>query len=335
MKHYNIPIFVPHRGCPNDCVFCNQKKITGISTDITVDDITNTIEEYLKTLPRNNRTVEVAFFGGSFTGIDIDVQKQFLSAAHKYIKTGIIDGIRISTRPDYITNDILEQLKKYGVTTIELGVQSLDENVLINSNRGHSSNDVYNAVSLIREYDFSLGLQMMTGLPGDSDEASIKTAEKIIELSPDFIRIYPTLVLKNTKLEQMYNEGKYVPQSLEDAVFLCKKLLILFRENSIPVIRVALQTTDEICPGGSYVAGPYDAQFRELVESSIYYDRFSQELCKSEFKDVLILVNTKEVSKAIGQKKTNIIRLNKEFDIKFKVRGDDNVLPGEFEIIGK
>ena len=335
MKHYNIPIFVPHRGCPNDCVFCNQKKITGISTDITLEDITNTIEEHLKTLPKNNRTVEVAFFGGSFTGIDIDVQKQFLSAAHKYIKTGIIDGIRISTRPDYITKSILEQLKKYGVTTIELGVQSLDEDVLINSNRGHSSNDVYNAVSLIREYDFSLGLQMMTGLPGDSNEASIKTAEKIIELSPDFVRIYPTLVLKNTKLEQMYNEGSYVPQSLKDAVLLCKNLLILFRENSIPVIRVALQTTDEICPGGSYVAGPYDAQFRELVESSIYYDRFSQELSKSKFKDVLALVNTKEVSKAIGRNKSNIIRLSKEFDIKFKVKGDDNLLPGEFKIIGK
>ncbi len=335
MKHYNIPIFVPHRGCPNDCVFCNQKKITGISTDVTPVDIINTIEEYLKTLPKNNRTVEVAFFGGSFTGIDFDVQEQFLSTAHEYIKSGLIDGIRISTRPDYITKDILKQLKKYGVTTIELGVQSLDDNVLVNSNRGHSSIDVYNAVSLIKEYDFSLGLQMMTGLPGDSDDSSINTAKKIIALSPDFVRIYPTLVLKNTKLEQMYKDGKYIPQSLDDAVLLCKKLLMLFRENSIPVIRIALQTTDEICPGGSYIAGPYDAQFRELVESSIFYDKFSQKLYKSEFKEVIALVNTKEVSKAIGRNKSNIIRINKKFNIDFKVKGDDNILPDEFEIIGK
>lgn len=335
MKHYNIPIFVPHRGCPNDCVFCNQKKITGISTDITIDDIINTIEEHLKTLPKNNRTVEVAFFGGSFTGIDIDVQKQFLSAAHKYIESKMIDGIRISTRPDYITGEILDQLKKYGVTTIELGVQSLDEDVLIASNRGHSSKDVYNAVKLIRKYNFSLGLQMMTGLPGDSDETSIETAKKIIGLSPDFVRIYPTLVLKNTKLEEMYKEGRYVPQSLEDAVLLCKKILILFKENSIPVIRVALQTTDEICPGASYVAGPYDAQFRELVESSIYFDKFLQELNKSNYKEISALVNTKEISKAIGRKKSNIIKLNEKFNINFKVKGDDNILPGEFDIIGK
>ncbi len=335
MKHYNIPIFVPHRGCPNDCVFCNQKKITGISTDITSDDIVTTIEEYLKTLPKDNRTVEVAFFGGSFTGIDFNVQEQFLSTAHKYIKRGIIDGIRVSTRPDYITIDILEQLKKYGVTTIELGVQSLDENVLIKSNRGHSSKDVYDAVSLIRKYDFSLGLQMMTGLPGDNDDISIETAKKIINLSPDFVRIYPTLVLKNTKLEQMYNDGNYLPQSLDNAVLLCKKLLMLFSENSIPVIRVALQTTDEICPGGSYVAGPYDAQFRELVEASIYYDKFSEIISKSEYKEVLALVNTKEVSKAIGQNKSNIIMLNERFDINFKVKGDDSILPNEFKIIGK
>ena len=335
MKHYNIPIFVPHRGCPNDCVFCNQKKITGITTDITTEDIINTIEEYLKTLPKNNRKVEVAFFGGSFTGIDIDVQKQFLSTAHKYIETGMIDGIRISTRPDYITKDILDQLKKYGVKTIELGVQSLDDDVLVNSNRGHSSNDVYNAVKLIKEYGFSLGLQMMTGLPGDSDDKSLETAKKIIELSPDFVRIYPTLVLKNTKLEQMYNEGEYLPQSLENAVLLCKRLLTLFREHSIPVIRVALQTTDEICPGGSFVAGPYDAQFRELVESSIFYDKFSKELCKSEFKEILALVNTKDISKAIGRNKSNITKLSKEFNVKFKVKGDNNILPDEFRIIGK
>lgn len=333
MKHYNIPIFVPHKGCPNDCVFCNQKKITGTLKDITVEDIYNTIEEHLKTLPKENRIIEVAFFGGSFTGIDFDMQGQFLSAAHKYIKTGLINGIRLSTRPDYIDRKILEQLKKYNVTTIELGVQSLDENVLKMSNRGHTENDVYDAVKLIKEYDFSLGLQMMTGLPGDNDEKSIKTAKKIISLKPDFVRIYPTLVLKDTKLEDMYKNGEYSPQEIDNAVMLCKNLLLLFEEANIPVIRISLQTTDEISPNGSLVAGPFNSQFRELVESEIYFDKFLEVLKDVSFDNAIIFVNTKEISKAVGPKKSNIERINKNCNISIKIMGRDNIIPGDFIVV--
>ncbi len=333
MKHYNIPIFVPHKGCLNDCVFCNQKRITGTLADITTDDIEKTIEEYLKTLPKNDRIIEVAFFGGSFTGIDFDVQGQFLSAAHKYIKSGLINGIRLSTRPDYINNKVLDQLKKFDVTTIELGVQSLDENVLIASNRGHSVEDVYSAVKLIREYGFSLGLQMMTGLPADTDEISIETAKKIISLKPDFVRIYPTLVLKDTKLEDMYNCGEYLPQELNCAVSLCKKLVLMFLDANIPVIRISLQTTDEISPNGSLIAGPFDPQFRELVESEIYFDKFLCALNEKSLKDVVISVNTKELSKAIGPNKSNIDKFKKNHDINLKIVGDDKIKTGDFCII--
>ena len=333
MKHYNIPIFVPHKGCPNDCVFCNQKKITGTLKEITVEDIYNRIEEHLKTLPKDNRIIEVAFFGGSFTGIDFDMQGQFLSAAHKYIKSGQIDGIRLSTRPDYIDRKILEQLKKYNVTTIELGVQSLDEDVLKMSNRGHTENDVYQAVKLIKQYGFSLGLQMMTGLPGDNNEKSIQTAKKIISLKPDFVRIYPTLVLKDTKLEEMYKNGEYSPQEINAAVMLCKNLLLLFEKDDIPVIRISLQTTDEISPNGSLVAGPFDSQFRELVESEIYFDKFMSELKNVTLKNAIIHVNTKEVSKAIGPKKLNIIRINKNCNIGIKIVGSDTVAPGDFIVV--
>ena len=224
MKTYNIPIFVPHRGCPFDCVFCNQKRITGTQKEVTADDVHNIIGEYLKTLPSKNRRIEAAFFGGSFTGIPINEQSELLAAANEYLKKGDIDGIRLSTRPDYIDKEILDNLLKYGVTTIELGVQSMDDSVLKSSNRGHTRKDVINAVRLIKEYSFTLGLQMMTGLPGDTDEKSLYTADEIIKLKPDIVRIYPTLTIKDTFLEKMYLTGKYQPQSVDEAVNLAKQL---------------------------------------------------------------------------------------------------------------
>ncbi len=333
MKHYNIPIFIPHIGCPNDCVFCNQKKITGKDTDVSVEDVRNIIESYLETLPYKDREVEIAFFGGSFTGIDFDMQTKFLEVAYQYIRSRQIDGIRLSTRPDYIDRKILDQLKKYGVTTIELGVQSLIEEVLIASNRGHTAEDVYNAVKLIREYDFSLGLQMMTGLPKDTDESAIETAKKIISLSPDFVRIYPTLVLKDTKLEQMYLNGEYIPQEINSAVVLCKRLLKLFNDSNIRVIRISLQTTDEISPNGSLVAGPYSPQFRELVESEIYFDTICEKIENIKSKNIKIAVNSKEISKATGKNKSNINRIKNLYNIDLKIYGDSNLMPYDLKII--
>lgn len=334
MKCYNIPIFVPHKGCPFDCVFCNQRRITGKTDDIDETTVIKTVEEYLKTLPRENVKIEIAFFGGSFTGIDFNMQRRFLSTAYKYVKSGKVSGIRLSTRPDYIDKRILEQLLEFGVTTIELGVQSMDDTVLLKSNRGHSSDDVKKAVQLIRNYPFSLGLQMMTGLPGDTHELSLKTADEIIALKPDFVRIYPTLVLKDTYLECMYKSGEYKPQTLTDAVALCKALLKKFSDFGIDVIRVALQTTEEISEKGSVVAGPYDVQFRERVESSVYYDKIKELLLDFENKRAIIGVNDREVSKAVGRKKENIIKIKNELGILLKISGNSNIVKGDVELLG-
>lgn len=332
MKTYNIPIFVPHRGCPYDCVFCNQKRITGVQTDVTAKDVHRIIGECLKTLPTDNRRVETAFFGGSFTGIPIEEQTSLLSAANEYLKKGLIDGIRISTRPDYIDRTILDNLKRFGVTTIELGVQSMNDEVLKLSNRGHTRADVINAVKLIREYSFVLGLQMMTGLPGDTDERSLKTADDIIELKPDIVRIYPTLTIKDTYLEKLYRMGEYTPQTVSEAVELSKQLLLKFEKNNITVIRIGLQSTEEISEGGSVVAGPMHSAFRELVESSIYYDIIS-DLIDSNAGRADVYVNPSEVSKAVGNKRANIIKFKNERNINVQVLKDKTLKKREVRCV--
>lgn len=330
MKNYNIPIFVPHRGCPFDCVFCNQKHITGQTAEVDENDVKNTIEEYLKTLPKKDAFIETAFFGGSFTGIDIDVQRRLLGAAYEYVKSGDIKGIRISTRPDYISEEILDMLTEYGVTTIELGVQSMDDDVLRSASRGHTAQQVIDSVNLIRRYPIRLGLQMMTHLPGDTDEKSIMTAQKIIDLKPDMVRIYPTLVIKDTYLEKMYQSGEYIPHTVDEAVNLCKVLLPMFEKADIPVIRVALAVTEEISPDGSVVAGPFHSAFRELVESAIYCDKIVDALKNSDAEK--IGVNSREISKAVGNRKCNIEKIKTITGKTVKIYGDDTVKRGDIVV---
>ena len=223
-KQYIIPIFVPHLGCPNDCVFCNQKSISGQTKQITKEDVKNIIEEHLKYINENVKT-EVAFFGGSFTGIEEEKQIELLEAAYEYIKNKKIDSIRISTRPDYINREILKRLKKYKVKTIELGVQSANDYVLEKAGRGHTFEDVKKASKLIRFYGFNLGHQMMVGLPESTKLDDINTAKQLIKLKPKMVRIYPVLVIKNTKLEKDYNSGKYNPLTVVQAVEICKELV--------------------------------------------------------------------------------------------------------------
>lgn len=332
MRTYNIPIFVPHKGCPYDCVFCNQKRITGTQKDVTADDVRCIIEKHLETIPKENRYVEAAFFGGSFTGIPIEEQTGLLRAANEFLEQGFIDGIRISTRPDYIDRTILDNLKRFGVTTIELGVQSMNDEVLKLSNRGHTCADVINSVKLIREYSFVLGLQMMTGLPGDTDERSLKTADDIIELKPDIVRIYPTLTIKDTYLEKLYLSGKYTPQTVSEAVELSKQLLLKFEKNNIIVIRIGLQSTEEISEGGSVVAGPVHSSFRELVESSIYYDIISSKIEKNAVR-ADVFVNPSEISKAVGNKRGNIIKLKNEKNIDIRILEDKELKKREVRCV--
>ncbi len=333
MKTYNIPIFVPHRGCPFDCVFCNQNRITGADSGVTAADVKNIIDAHLKTLPKENRRVEAAFFGGSFTGIDKEEQCELLGAAKEYVCRGDIDGIRVSTRPDYIDRDILDNLLKYGVTTIELGVQSMDDEVLKAANRGHTRGDVIKAAKLIKEYPFSLGLQMMTGLPGDTEEKSLSTADEIIALKPDIVRIYPTLTLKDTYLEKMYLNGEYRPQTLEEAVSLVKELLLKFEKNGINVIRAGLQSTEEICENGSVTAGPVHSAFREMAESAIYRDIIYEKLKDTQCAKADIFVNPKEVSKAVGIRRENVIYMKNTLKTDIKIHPDEKLRKREVRCV--
>lgn len=330
MKCYNIPIFVPHEGCPFDCIFCNQRKITGTDTSVSKEDILRIIDEHLTTLPDSGRYVEAAFFGGSFTGISAEKQCEFLEAAKVYLDDGKIDGIRLSTRPDYISEEILDRLKSYGVTTIELGVQSMDKEVLKAASRGHTPEDVKKAAKLIHSYGFRLGLQMMTGLPGDTPEKSVKTAAEIIALEPEFVRIYPTLVLKDTKLENLYKNGKYHPQTVEEAVDVCKKLILMFREADVEVIRVALVTTEEISDNGAVVAGPFHESFRELCEGEIYYEEM-EKLLEENPGERILAVNPREISKAVGNKKRNILRIKEKYGFVVKIKPDERIETGKIK----
>lgn len=332
-KHYIIPIFVPHFGCPHDCVFCNQKKITGLSTDITSVEVGNIIEEHLKSFKKDS-FIEVAFYGGSFTAIDIDIQSQLLEVPYSYKLGGKIDEIRISTRPDAIDIKILNNLKKFGVDTIELGCQSLVDEVLILSDRGHTSEDIYKASKLIRQQGFNLGLQMMLGLPGDTPERALYTAGEFIAINPDCVRIYPTLVIKETYLEKLYINHEYIPLKLDESVDLTTIILMMFYLENINVIRVGLQPTENIQLGRDVIAGPFHPAYRQLVEANIYkliIERYISERHIDTIDQIMkIESNSKNISNIAGQKSSNISYFKQRFKLKkiqiFESKNDTNII---------
>lgn len=326
MKYYNIPIFVPHYGCPFDCIYCNQRHITGNREQVTGDTVRAVTKEYLKTLPKENRRIETAFFGGSFTAIERGLQNELLGAAHEFLARGEIDGIRLSTRPDFIDDEIMENLVSYGVTTVEIGVQSMCDEVLRLSGRGHSASDVENAVRTIKKYPVKLGLQMMTGLPGDSDREAVRTAERIIALRPDFVRIYPTLVIRDTGLCELYERGDYEPQTLDAAARLCAELCERFAAAGVEVIRVGLAATEEISPGGALVAGPYHAAFGEIAEGEIFMRKMRALLGKD--KEAAFAVNPRDISKAVGNGGRNMAAFRRD-NIKVEIKQDFSVERGE------
>lgn len=246
-EEYIIPIFVPHLGCPNDCTFCNQKSISGQNKQVTAKEVKNIIEEYLKSFKDNNIYKEVAFFGGSFTGIEKEKQEELLKAAYEFVKNKKINSIRLSTRPDYIDKEELKLLKKYGVKTIELGVQSTNDYILKKCKRGHTFEDVKKASKLIRRHGFTLGHQMMIGLPESTKLDELNTAKDLAKLKPKIVRLYPVLVIKNTELEKEYLRKEYEPLTVLQAVERCKELYYFFNKKKITVIRMGLQSTDLIC----------------------------------------------------------------------------------------
>ncbi|MBP9989161.1 MAG: radical SAM protein [Ruminococcus sp.] len=304
MKHINVGLFVPHNGCPHQCSFCNQRAISGHSNQVCADDVKKAVEIAIKN--PDSAGGEIAFFGGSFTAIEREKMLELLEEAFKYVKNGSFKGIRISTRPDAIDNEICDILKSYGVTAVELGAQSMNDKVLILNRRGHTSNDVVNATELLKSYGFETGLQMMTGLYGSDDNESIETAQKIIALKPDTVRIYPTVVLENTELAELYACGKYKPQTVDEAVEICSRLLLMFYENDIKVIRTGLHSGGGV--EGEYLAGAYHPAFKELCDGKIYLRKTLEFIEKNDVRKgrIKIYVAPSAVSQAVGQKRKNL-----------------------------
>jgi len=299
-KHSNISIFIPHLGCPNMCSFCNQRTISHTASAPTVDEVKKTLSQACESLPQG--TAEIAFFGGSFTAIERSYMTSLLETAYPFVQSGKVSGIRISTRPDCIDSEVLALLKKYGVTAIELGAQSMDNEVLAANDRGHTAEDVEKASRLIREHGFELGLQMMTGLYKSTPEKDLQTAEKIAEIKPDTVRIYPVVILRGTRLGELFQSGEYVPYSFETAAEICANMLTLFEQKGIRVIKLGLHASETV--EGDMLGGFYHPAFREICEGIL----FRREIEKNtEHKhNYMVFAAPNAVSKAAGQKRCNI-----------------------------
>lgn len=329
MSHSNISIFVPHKGCPNDCSFCNQRAISGQTVSATPDDVVTAVKTALKynTDPKNT---EIAFFGGSFTAIEREYMCSLLTAAKHFLDIHNFHGIRVSTRPDCIDDTVLDILKKYGVTAIELGAQSMDEEVLRANNRGHTAEDVRRACELIKKHGFELGLQMMTGLYKSSFEKDRQTALEIINIKPDTVRIYPTVVLKGTRLARLCNSGEYIAPTAEETAPFCAELLQMFEKAGIRVIKLGLHSSETV--ESDMIGGAYHPAFRELCEGYIYLEKIFEKLDgKDKNGKYAVFVCKKALSKAKGQQKRNEKALkNKGFCC--IIKGKENLEEFEVEV---
>lgn len=337
-KEYIIPIFVPHWGCKKCCTFCNQRTISGEKKQVTADDVRKTIDYYLSNFKTDKNYVEVAFFGGSFTAIEVEKQEELLQAVQPYIKSKKVNSIRLSTRPDAIDKPILKMLKKYHVKTIELGVQSSNNYILARCKRGHSFEDVIKASKLIRWYGFNLGHQMMVGLPESSEKDDIQTAKDCIKLKPKMVRIYPVLVIKGTELEQEFNKGEFTPLTVGQAVERSKEILKMFNKKHIQVIRVGLQNTDTITDStnkdSEVISGPYHPAFGQLVEDAIWYDKIVDDIKHINAKVIRVEIeaNSNDLNNIIGHKKENINKLKDTYAVITIVKCNNKIKPGKFKI---
>lgn len=327
MSHANISIFVPHKGCPNQCSFCNQKSIASTSFVPNGEYVEKECATALENFKGDVSHAQIAFFGGSFTAIDRNIMVELLEAANSFVGEGKFDSIRISTRPDAIDEDILNVLKKYNVRSIELGAQSMNDNALILNRRGHTAEDVVNASNLIKQFGFELGLQMMVGLFGEEKEEAFLTAEKIAELKPDTVRIYPTIVIKDTYLAELYTLGKYLPLTIDEAADICAKLLDFFESKSINVIRLGLHDSETL--KSDMLAGPYHPAFRELCESRRIFKKLKDKFLDMPKGAWRVFVAPSMVSKFVGHKKENITELhNLGYDI--RVCDDEKITGSSF-----
>lgn len=319
MKHASISIFVPHLACPNDCIFCNQRKISG--TKEPTKNIHAYLLDALQKLPAKFTEVDIAFFGGSFTGIEENQMRAYLAAANEIrTKNNRITGIRLSTRPDYISEKILNILDEYHVTAIELGVQSMYDSILQKANRGHTVQQIIDAIKIIQKRNYELILQFMPGLPGDTDHTILFTAKQIAALSPDGVRIYPCVVIKGTKLEKLWMAGQYKPLQTDKAVELCAQIVRIFREKHIKILRIGLHSSDLI-QTNSVAAGPFHPAFGELVSQKLYLDTVMNQMKKKPpITNEILWVAPNCTSKMVGNKKNNIKQLEQLFHYHFIVK---------------
>lgn len=303
-----VPIFVPHAGCPCQCVFCNQRRIAGQSENMTPEKARTIIEQALAVLPKGSMP-QAAFYGGSFTAIPVEQQEALLAVTDLYLQAGKLSGVRLSTRPDAIDEAILTRMRAHGVQVIELGAQSMDDMVLALVKRGHTARDTVHASKLVQQAGISLILQTMAGLPGDSRETVCRTAEQIALLHPDGVRIYPTAVLPQTELYELWKSGNYQPLDIETAAVWCADMLEIFQREHIPVIRIGLNPTEEL--NQIVAAGAYHPAMGELAYGEVWYRKLYHQLENST--DEVIYVPNRELSRAIGHKKRNLIRLREAF----------------------
>jgi len=318
LKPFIIPLFIPHMGCPHRCVFCDQGTITGHKNGgLSPQQVRDTIRQYLGFKGRRRGSVEAAFYGGNFLGLPTSHQKSLLDEAQSFIQNGPVESIRFSTRPDTVTHDALETLAPYTVRAIEVGAQSMDDTVLALSRRGHTAAQTRDAVNQLKARGLQVGLQIMPGLPGDTPMSILETGQQVAELRPDFVRIYPTVVVKNTLLATWYASGRFKPLSLAEAVELTKKLYVLLTGCGIQVIRLGLQPSGSLLAGGHVLAGPFHPAFGHLVHSAIFLDRaigaFERQPGLS--KKVTLKVYPKDLSKLLGLKKENIKHIVKRFHL--------------------
>ena len=337
-KPFIIPIFIPNMGCPHRCVFCNQTSITGHKDGrLSPEQVRERLSRFLAFKGDHRGTVEVAFYGGNFLGLPKSYGQSLLDAAQRFVEKGQVDSIRFSTRPDTVTNDTLKALAPYTVRVVEVGAQSMDETVLSLSRRGHTAKDTRKSVKLLKDHGLRVGLQIMPGLPGDTSESILETGRRVAELRPEFVRIYPTVVVKDTVLEKWYGSGRFKPLSLADAVELTKRLYLLFEARGICVIRMGLQATGSLLEPGNIVAGPFHPAFGHLVHSSVFLDLAARELemQRTRSKRITLNVHPRNVPKMRGLRNHNIRQLIQRFELEeLQVVPDHAVAENALRVVG-
>jgi histone acetyltransferase (RNA polymerase elongator complex component) len=304
VKNYKIPVFIPELACRHKCIFCNQQKITGVEEIIKPQDVKQLVEKRLFQLLPAKEHIEIAFFGGNFTGLEIQQQEAYLTVANEFVRSGKVSGIRVSTRPDCISHEILQLLKYYGVNNIELGVQSMFNHVLKASGRGHTAEDSIQAASMIRSFGFVLGLQMMTGLPEDTAEQALFTAHEIVRLGAKETRIYPLLVFRDTPLYNRFQDGAYQPRTIEETVSLLAQIAEIFEESRVNILRIGLHASESIL-NGQMVAGPWHPALGQLVYSQLWSSLLSRIVSHRGDQSFSIRVSSRQYPNAVGYKRCN------------------------------